>query len=123
MAARFYKTRSQAATACNGRKVKLHGTAAKPHTLVHIGDLITVHHHDRYRNIEVLGLAERGLPPVKARELYHEEVTSILSEESREIIDLIRKEEKKNRSPRTKGRPTKRTRRQMDEFRDRLHFR
>lgn len=123
MAARFYKTRSQAAAACNGRKVKLRGTAAKPHSLVHIGDLITVHHHDRYRNIEVLGLAERGLPPLKARELYHEEAPSILSDESREIMDLIRKEEKKNRSPKTKGRPTKRIRRQMDEFHDRLHFR
>ena len=76
-AARFYKTRSQAAEACDGRKVKVNGATAKPHKLIRVGDRLTIHHHTRYRNLEVLGLAQRGLPAAEARKLYHEEITEL----------------------------------------------
>lgn len=116
-AARFYKTRSQAANACNGRKVKVNGITAKPHKFLHIGDRLTVHQHGRYRNLEVLGLAERGLPAVEARKLYQEEVSQPLSQEEEELIALYRKAEKRAR-PKYKGRPTKRERRKLEKLRD-----
>ena len=85
MAARFYKTRTQAAKACEGRKVKVNGSAAKPHKFLHVGDELTIHHRGRYRNVEVLALAQRGLPPIEARKLYHEEVKQKLSEEDAKV--------------------------------------
>ena len=117
MAARFYKTRSQAAKACEGRKVKLNGLTAKPHKTLRIGDELTIHHNDRYRQIKVLALAERGLPPAVARELYHEEIKNILSDEERELMLQMKKLEKKS-APKFKGRPTKKDRRKIDSLRN-----
>ncbi|NQT23976.1 RNA-binding S4 domain-containing protein [candidate division KSB1 bacterium] len=119
MAARFYKTRSQAAKACEGRKVKVDGQTAKPHKTIRVGDTLTIHHKGRYRTIEILGLAERGLPPAVARELYHEEQAMTVSEEDKELMRMIRNAERKNQ-PDFKGRPTKRIRRKLDSFKDKL---
>ena len=119
MAARFYKTRSQAAKACEGRKVKINGLVAKPHKTIRIGDRITVHHTGRYRNIEVLGLAQRGLPPAVARELYHEEQTYTPSDEEIDLRKMMRVAEKKVQ-PKYKGRPTKRERRKLDQAKEDL---
>ncbi|HDQ44145.1 MAG TPA: RNA-binding S4 domain-containing protein [bacterium] len=119
MAARFFKTRSQAAGACEGRKVKVNDIAAKPHKALRVGDRVTIHHRGRYRNLDVLGLAERGLPPAAARELYHEEETMHLSETEQELIRQMRQAGKKH-SPKYKGRPTKKERREIDRFRERM---
>ncbi|MBN2102662.1 RNA-binding S4 domain-containing protein [bacterium] len=120
MAARFYKTRSQAADACNGRKVKVNGKTAKPHKIIRKGDEITIHHHDRYRDIKVLELADRGLPPALAHELYHEEEKIRLTENDIEFIRKMQKLEHRNRL-KYKGRPTKKRRRDMDKFRKNGH--
>jgi ribosome-associated heat shock protein Hsp15 len=119
-AARFYKTRTQAAKACEGGKVKVNGKSAKPHKFIHIGDEMTIHVHGRYRNLTVTGLADRGLPPAKARELYEEIVTQTLSEEAQELMDMVRAMHKKERreKPKYKGRPTKKVRRQMDRWKE-----
>jgi ribosome-associated heat shock protein Hsp15 len=114
-AARFYKTRSQAADACNGGKVKVEGDSAKPHKPIRPGDKLTIHHHDRYRDVEVLVLAERGLPPKIARELYREEIRQTLSDEAEELLRLFRQSQKKAK-PKYKGRPTKKTRRELDRW-------
>ena len=115
MAARFYKTRTQAAKACEGRKVKVNGISAKPHKFLHIADKLTIHHHGRYRNIDVLALAQRGLPPVEARKLYHEEEKQVISEGEREMLTFIQKSIKKFQ-PKFKGRPTKKERRQIEKL-------
>lgn len=118
-AARFYKTRSQAAKACEGGKIKVNRRTAKPHKFLRVGDNLTIHVHDRYRNIQVMALAERGLPPKEARKLYHEEVKYSLSEESEELLSLFREVEKKY-SPRFKGRPTKRERRILEKLKEKI---
>jgi ribosome-associated heat shock protein Hsp15 len=115
MAARFYKTRAQAANACNGRKVKVNGTTAKPHKIIRIGDEISLHHFDRYRDIRVLGLAERGLPPSAARELYDEEERISVSESDRELMKMMQKLTRQL-PQKYKGRPTKKLRRKLDRF-------
>ena len=112
-AARFYKTRSQAVKACEGGKVKVDGRSAKPHKFVRVGDRLTIHHRDRYRNIEILILAERGLPPKEAKLLYHEEIKHSLTPENEELLGLFYKAEKKSRL-KHKGRPTKKERRKLD---------
>lgn len=113
-AARFYKTRSQAGKACEGGKIKLNGNTAKAHKMVKIGDELTIHVHGRYRNVEILGLEQRGLPPKVARELYHEEKVE-LSEDERELMEIFKASEKRFRQ-KYKGRPTKRERRDMIKF-------
>ena len=113
-AARFYKTRSQAAKAIEGRKVKVNGTTAKPGKYVHIGDQLTIHHHSRYRNLEVTGLAERGLPASEAQKLYVEEITEI-SQEQQELMEMMKKAEPVHRI-KYKGRPTKKQRRTLDQW-------
>jgi len=111
-AARFFKTRSQAAQACNGRKVKVNGNTAKSHKLLKIGDQLTIFLHDEYRSLEIIGLAERGLPAKQAALLYNEQkAEDRFNPEDRDMIKLY---EKANLiRPRYKGRPTKRERRKM----------
>ncbi len=116
MAARFYKTRSQAEKACEGGKVKVNGSSSKPHKILHVGDRITLHVNHRYRNVEVKVLAERGLPPAVARELYMEIESLPLSDEAKELIALHKKSEKYIK-PKFKGRPTKKERRDIERFR------
>jgi len=115
MAARFYKTRTQAAAACEGGKIKLNGVSSKPHKTIRPGDRLIIHHHDRYRNIEVVALAQRGLPPKLARELYKEEIKQTLTHEAEELLRLMKQADKKNRS-KFKGRPTKRERRELEKW-------
>ena len=118
-AARFYKTRTQAARACDGGKVKVNGSTAKPHKFLHIGDKLTIHVRSRYYNLEVLGLAQRGLPAVEARKLYVEEERHVLSPEAEEMLALYR-ESNKIEHPKYKGRPTKKERRKITKLKDRL---
>lgn len=111
-AARFYKTRSRAAEACRGRKVKVNGTTAKPHKFIRIGDRLTVFHHGNYRSLEVTGLAERGLPAKEAQLLYSEEKPQdAFGGEDLELITIFKKTH--TLRPRYKGRPTKKERRKM----------
>jgi ribosome-associated heat shock protein Hsp15 len=112
-AGRFFKTRSQAAAACEGGKVKVNGLSSKPHKLVRIGDALIIRQRDRYRNVTISGLAQRGLPPAEARKLYEEEIKSIVSEELREQMKVFAKSFRP--APRKfKGRPTKKERRDME---------
>ena len=113
-AARFYKTRSQAAKACEGGKVKVNGTTAKPHKFIRPGDYLTLHVHDRYRNLEILALADRGLPAAKAQKLYHEKITE-LTIEQKELMELMKKAEPVHHI-KYKGRPTKKERRNLDKW-------
>jgi ribosome-associated heat shock protein Hsp15 len=117
MAARFYKTRTQAAAACNGGKVKVNEVSSKPHKTIQPGDRLTIHHHDRYRKLEVIALAQRGLPPKMARELYKEEISHPLSKETEELMRLFKLAEKRSR-PKYKGRPTKKERRNLEKWKD-----
>jgi ribosome-associated heat shock protein Hsp15 len=113
MAARFFKTRTQAADACDGGRVKVNGLSSKPHKLVRIGDELTVRQRDRYRNVKVAGLAQRGLPPSEAKKLYEEEAKGVLSEELKEQIKLYSILAGRARR-KFKGRPTKKERRDME---------
>jgi ribosome-associated heat shock protein Hsp15 len=113
MAARFFKTRSQAAAACEGGRVKVGGLASKPHKLVRVGDELTIRQKDRYRNVKVAGLAQRGLPASEARKLYEEEIKEGLPDEVREQMKLFAASFRKNQR-KFKGRPTKKERRDME---------
>lgn len=71
-AARFYKTRSLAQTACQGGKVDVNDQAAKPSRLVRIGDRLRVTIGEWRRELVVRALDERRGPAARARELYED---------------------------------------------------
>jgi len=71
----LFKTRSQAKEACEGGKIDVNGSRAKPHRELRVGDRISLAGRtgDR-REIVVRALADRSLPRAEARMLY-EDVT------------------------------------------------
>ncbi|RKY82007.1 hypothetical protein DRQ07_02530 [candidate division KSB1 bacterium] len=116
-AARFFKTRSQAAQACEGGKIKINGKRAKPHKTVRTGDRLTIFKNRKYREIEVLGLAQRGLPAKEAQKLYIEHTKQPKDPHMQELMSLFHETEKKFRR-KFKGRPTKKERREIDKIKN-----
>lgn len=68
----LFKTRSQAAAACNGGKVDLNGRAAAPHKLVRPGDALEITFGAGRRRFRVVRVAEQHVPRAEARTLYEE---------------------------------------------------
>src|SRR5262245_25572621 len=114
-AARFFKTRSLAARACELGRVEANGITAKPAREAHPGDLLRVKTEGGSFEIEVLGLSEMRGPAPVAQMLYRE---TDASRESR----LKLAEERKARAQfeiAPPVRPSKRDRRRMNQFRGR----
>ncbi len=115
-AARFFKTRSLAARACELGRIQCNGLAAKPAREVRAGDRLRVTNEGGEFLLEVLQLSEvRGPAPVAAT-LYRE------TEESRELRLKVAAERKALRQYEQlpAGRPSKRDRRRIIQFRSGL---
>jgi len=114
-AARFYKTRSLAARACELGRVTSHGQAAKSARPVRVGDLLQVKNDSGEFTVEVLALSEVRGPAAVAQTLYRE------TEASRALRLQIAEERKA--MPRwevmSAGKPSKRNRRALDRLRGR----
>ena len=111
-AARFFKTRSLAAEAVDGGKVKINGVRVKPAKAVNVGDELHIHQGRFEFVITVLGLAARRGPACEAVKLYQE---SAESRAARELLMAQLKIEADVMGDR-KGRPTKRDRRHIVRF-------
>ena len=114
-AARFFKTRSLAARACELGRIQSNGQLAKAAREVHIGDMLQVTNEGGTFQVEVLLLSEvRGPAPV-AQTLYRE------TEASRELRLKVEAERKALRQfeELPAGRPSKRDRRKIVQFRGR----
>jgi ribosome-associated heat shock protein Hsp15 len=71
----LFATRTRAKEACEGGKVDVNGSRAKPHREIRLGDRVSITAaHGDLREIVVRGLAERSIPKAQARKLY-EDVT------------------------------------------------
>jgi ribosome-associated heat shock protein Hsp15 len=112
-AARIYKTRSAAATACRDGRVRIGGQPVKPSRTVKINDLIFAKNGDINRTIKVLGLLERRIGAQAVKEFAEDLTPASEYEKPREpaLQPLFRR-------PKGTGRPTKKDRRQMGKFRD-----
>jgi ribosome-associated heat shock protein Hsp15 len=71
-AARVFKSRSLANTACDLGRVRLNDAVVKPHHLVRVGDQVEAATESGLRVLEVSGLAEKRLPAALARGLYED---------------------------------------------------
>jgi ribosome-associated heat shock protein Hsp15 len=111
-AARFYKTRSLAAEAISGGKVKLNGHTAKPAKEIKAGDLLELSIGYAQWTVSVVALNEYRRPASEAQQLYAE------TEASR--LQRLQTSEERSMAPAPgadlKGRPTKRDRRQIQRF-------
>lgn len=85
----IYPTRTQAKDACEGGKVDLNGSAAKPHRVVKPGDTLQVTVPGRRRTLVVKVVTDRHVPKAEARTLY-EETTPELTPEQLEARRLER---------------------------------
>jgi len=113
-AARFYKTRSLAMEAINGGKVHLNGDRIKPARKLVVGDHLTVQKGIYTFAITVAGLSLQRGPAEVARTLYSE------SDESRQARQALKETQKlQGDSSQRQGRPDKRARRQIHQFRTR----
>ncbi len=113
-AARFFKTRSAAQQAIDGGKVRLNGERTKPSKELRSGDQLVVAIGVYEWTVRVVQLADKRGSATVARTLYEE------SEESRARRALeIEKRRRFNEPASTlKGRPTKRDRRVLDDWKD-----
>lgn len=118
-AARFFKTRAQAGRACELGRIQSSGQLAKPAREVHVGDLLHIRTEATEYEVEVLMLSAIRGPASVAQTLYSE------TEASRELRVKLSEERKalRNFAPAPPGRPTKRDRRKIIQFRNQANER
>jgi ribosome-associated heat shock protein Hsp15 len=115
-AARFFKTRSLAAHACELGRIESQGQPAKAAREVRVGDLLRVKNDGGDFVVEVLALSEMRGPAAVAQTLYRE------TEASREL--RLKLAEERKAMPHfesfREGKPSKRDRRELGRLRGRL---
>ncbi len=112
-AARFFKTRTLAARACELGRIRSHDQPAKAAREVRIGDMLRVTNEGGDFEVEVLLLSEVRGPASVAQTLYRETESS---REQRAKIAVERKAMKQFEAL-PAGRPSKRDRRRIIQFR------
>ena len=105
-AARFFKSRTLAAAACDGGKVDVNDQAVKPSRLVRPGDLLRVTLPRAKRIVRVTSLSDRRGSGAQAALLYDDLTPPAPPREARSAPPGYR--------PPGAGRPTKRERRHLD---------
>jgi ribosome-associated heat shock protein Hsp15 len=112
-ASRFFKTRSLASRACDLGRIQWNKQPAKPAREVHVGDLLHIKTEAGDFEVEVLLLSEVRGPAAVAQTLYRE------TESGRELRLKAAQERKASFifSPAPQGRPSKRDRRKIHQFR------
>lgn len=112
-AARFFKTRSLAADAVESGKVTMGEVRIKQAKAVGVGDRLVIRLGQYHFEVEVLGLSnKRGAAPI-AQKLYRE------TDESRARRAELAANLKMLPQTTLKGRPTKRDRREIEQFEER----
>ncbi|MBZ5663911.1 MAG: RNA-binding S4 domain-containing protein [Acidobacteriia bacterium] len=114
-AARFFKTRTLAARACELGRIQSNGQPAKAAREVRVGDRLRVTNDGGEFQVEVQSLSEVRGPASVAQTLYRE------TEESRELRMKVAAERKAMRQfeELPASRPSKRDRRRIIQFRGR----
>lgn len=110
-AVRLYKTRSLATEACKKGRVQIQGTAVKPSRVVKTGDIIQIKHPPVVYSFKVLAPVQNRM---NAR-LVPEFMENVTTADQLELIELGKLAAKTARERGT-GRPTKKERRDMDDF-------
>lgn len=110
-AVRIYKTRSLATDACRNGRITLNGTSAKASKCVHVGDVVTVRKAPVTYTFRVLQAIENRV----GAKLVPEMLENITTPDQYEILEMQKISGFVGRARGT-GRPTKKERRDLDEF-------
>ena len=104
---RLYSTRSQATAACIGGHVQINGNAAKPSSLVRVGDSIEAYSREVHRILVVQQIIEKRVGAAVAVECYSDQTPPAPPAELRVQIAV---------RDSGSGRPTKKDRRDLEKF-------
>ncbi len=110
-AVRLFKTRNIAAEACKKGRVMIDGQPVKTSRVVKIGDVISVKTSPIVKQYKVQALAGNRM----GAKLTPDYIKDVTPEEDLEFLRLTHIANKMNR-PRGLGRPTKKERRDLDDF-------
>src|SRR5580765_2554689 len=114
-AARFFKRRTLAKKSCELARILSNGQVAKAAREVRVGDMLRITNDGGEFEVEVLGLSDVRGPSSEAQKLYRE------TEASKEMRAKVAAERRASREFETlpAGRPSKRDRRRIIQFRGR----
>ncbi len=110
-AVRLFKTRSIAAEACKKGRVQRNGVELKPSHTLRVGDVFTLRKNPITYTFRVLQLTQNRL----GAKLVPEYLQDITPQEQLEILELARLAGQSGRDRGT-GRPTKKDRRDIEQF-------
>lgn len=110
---RFYKTRSLATEACKKNHVKIDQVPLKPAKEVFGGERITIRENQINHLIEVLEIPQNRVG-AKLLELYRRDLTPKSEFENQEALKYAQDYYRKKGT----GRPTKKDRRDLEDFKD-----
>lgn len=110
-AVRLYKTRSFATDACRSGRVKLNGLPVKPSHEISVGEIYELNIEQTHRTVQVKELLANRV----GAKLVENYLTDLTPPEEYERIQMARQYGFEHRD-RGAGRPTKRDRREIEEF-------
>lgn len=110
-AVRIYKTRSLAAEACNGNKVKIGSNSVKPSRNIKIGEVFTVTQRYLTRTYKVVALLEKRV----SAKIISQYIADLTPQEELDKLKMERFTSYVQRYRGT-GRPTKKERRLIEKF-------
>jgi ribosome-associated heat shock protein Hsp15 len=110
-AVRIFKTRTVAADACRINRITVNNVNVKPSRTVRVGDVISVKKPPVTYSFRVLGLAENRM----SAKLVPQFLENITPPEQYELLEMNKISGFVNRA-KGLGRPTKKERRELDEF-------
>lgn len=116
-AVRLFKTRSIASEACKKGKILIQNTTVKPSRNVKVGDVICIKRNPVLFSFKVLALTENRMNA----KLVNEFVENVTTTDQLELIELGKLAAQNGRDRGT-GRPTKKERRDLDEFIEPVYF-
>lgn len=110
---RIFKTRAQAADACDSGRVKWNGSSVKASKQVHVGEQYDIRTPDRKWVIEVRGLLHNRKAYAEAVQ-YYADLTPEEDQQAKSVAPSFYTGKRLSKV----GRPTKVQRRDLDEFMD-----
>ena len=110
---RLYKARSLAAEACKKGQIFVAGTTAKPSRIVRIGEQIQVKRQPILYSFKILQIPTGRL----SAKLVAEYLQNTTTPDQLQLLEILKIDQKNNRMRGT-GRPTKKERRNLEEFID-----
>jgi ribosome-associated heat shock protein Hsp15 len=109
---RLFKTRSIATKACNDLKVKLNGELIKASKETRVGDEVSLKHGPVWRCYKVIQIPKSRI----GAKLLPEHLKETTEWNDLELLETIAKQNQQNKNQGILGRPTKKSRRDIDRF-------